>query len=251
MQIENWGRGGEEACLRWRSVTGELDYELSTMNYELSTMSCKRIIFVLGCHRSGTSAVAGLLAGNGVCFGPETGMMATCADNARGYFERPSVMMINNDIMRVHGCGWYDSDVFKCERAVGERYAADMDGVYRKCFAERGEGAIGLKDPRFCFTFEYWRRVYEKYGRIDIVFVVRKREAVVESLKRSRNMTPGHALAFVDQHWRAMYRYANAVERSITVSYDEVVEGRAEGLAEFLGVKEIDFSSIDEELKHY
>src|SRR5262249_1740037 len=63
-------------------------------------------IVVLGMHRSGTSALAGMLHHLGVALGDE--LMPATADNPRGYWEHRDIVAINDRLMTELGRTWHD-----------------------------------------------------------------------------------------------------------------------------------------------
>src|SRR5579862_2834876 len=63
-------------------------------------------IVVLGMHRSGTSALAGMLHGLGVALGPR--LMAATADNPRGYWEHIDVVAVHHQLLAALGGAWND-----------------------------------------------------------------------------------------------------------------------------------------------
>src|SRR5580704_9384403 len=63
-------------------------------------------LVVLGMHRSGTSALTGMLHHLGVALGSR--LMAVTADNPRGYWEHSDIVAIHERLMAALGWGWDD-----------------------------------------------------------------------------------------------------------------------------------------------
>jgi hypothetical protein len=61
---------------------------------------------VLGMHRSGTSALAGMLHHLGVELGDR--LMQASPDNPRGYWEHRDIVAVNHKLMAELGCSWDD-----------------------------------------------------------------------------------------------------------------------------------------------
>ena len=71
-----------------------------------STIENQRAIFVLGMHRSGTSALARVLNLMGVDLG--AGSEAAGKDNQRGFWEHPELNITNENILKSLGSSWQD-----------------------------------------------------------------------------------------------------------------------------------------------
>lgn len=90
-------------------------------------------VVVLGMHRSGTSMLTGLLQGMGLHLGePDDLLRAKEAVNAKGFYERTQVFMINERLMREQSLEWY-SDVYKFDHSIAavRRLESDEHGGLR------------------------------------------------------------------------------------------------------------------------
>src|SRR5580700_7972119 len=63
-------------------------------------------LVVLGMHRSGTSALAGMLHHLGVALGNR--LMPATSDNPRGYWEHAEIVAANERLLASLGWGWDD-----------------------------------------------------------------------------------------------------------------------------------------------
>src|SRR5580700_8927125 len=63
-------------------------------------------LVVLGMHRSGTSALTGMLHHLGVALGSR--LMAATPDNPRGYWEHSDIVAVHERLMTALGWGWDD-----------------------------------------------------------------------------------------------------------------------------------------------
>lgn len=117
-------------------------------------------VFVLGMHRSGTSAVARVLNLMGCYFGAEHEGTRANDENPKGFWERQDVRRLNDAVLRNAGCDWDRVSGFSAEglldeapvyrRAIGD-IVLDMD-AHRPWF---------IKEPRLCLLFPLWRPVLE------------------------------------------------------------------------------------------
>ena len=198
-------------------------------------------LFVLGMHRSGTSALARILNLLGVYFGGENVGIGRNAENPKGFWERRDVRDLNDAILFNAGCDWdcaskLDLSALPAERrARYESLAADvvmnMD-AHRPWF---------VKEPRLCLLFPIWRQVAELPV---CIHVVRNPLAVAQSL-RARNGMPldaGLALWELYQH-RALA--ASAGLPRFCVAYEDLVESPWETTrAIFGGLSQTDVAGL-------
>jgi hypothetical protein len=121
---------------------------------------------IVGVPRSGTSAVAQLLSDAGLSFGdPAHFLDTTVHKHNPNFFEMEWVNQVNNLAVEALG-SLYSEDFLPVESdfadpALDKLRARIVDQVR----AEFGDAPhIGIKDPRFCFTFPLWRELLEGMG---------------------------------------------------------------------------------------
>ena len=118
-------------------------------------------IFILGMHRSGTSAVARVLNLMGAYFGTEGISTGVNEENEKGFWERRDVRDLNDTILHTEGCDW-DAVADFDPSAI----AMESLGVYRSCAAKIVHDLDAhrpwfVKEPRFCVLFPLWRPTLE------------------------------------------------------------------------------------------
>ena len=121
--------------------------------------STRQAILILGMHRSGTSAMAGISCLLGA--GAPAGMMEAALDNPTGFWESLPITALNEAIFRSAGCGWYDSLTFD-STAID---AGSRDDLAAHCAsvltAEFGNApSFVMKDPRFSVLLDLWLPVF-------------------------------------------------------------------------------------------
>ena len=116
-------------------------------------------IFVLGMHRSGTSALARLLNLMGAYFGGENAGTGRNVENRKGFWERRDVRLLNDTILFNSGCDWDRISSLNLDELDGrdalEDAAADIVlnlDAHRPWF---------VKEPRLCVLFPIWRKALE------------------------------------------------------------------------------------------
>ena len=135
---------------------------------------------IVGVPRSGTSAVAQLLSDAGVSFGdPAHFLDTTVHQHNPNFFEMEWVNQVNNLAVEALGSR-YSEDFLPVEAdfadpALDKLRARIVDQVR----AEFGDAPrIGIKDPRFCFTFPLWRPLLEGMGyQVSAVVTLRSEAA--------------------------------------------------------------------------
>jgi hypothetical protein len=134
---------------------------------------------VVGCHRSGTSLVAQLLSGMGVCMLFEDTRQAD-RWNADGYFEDLEFVSLNEALLHLAGGSWL---VPPPAGRIWDVADSLQDVIRSAVDKRRGMHKWGFKDPRTALTVHcLWPFLAEADPHL--VHVVRAREAVVGSLLR-------------------------------------------------------------------
>lgn len=114
-------------------------------------------IFVLGMHRSGTSALARLLNLSGCEFGPPEAVMPPDVDNPLGFWERLDAYELHEWLLGTCGCAW-DRPLAFDPFAIA---ASARDAFRERAVRIRDSFPSGrpwfLKDPRLCLTLPLWR----------------------------------------------------------------------------------------------
>ncbi len=149
----------------------------------------KKLIVVLGMHRSGTSAVMNALASLGADLGDD--LLPAGKDNPKGFFEDKAINDLNIEILSALGQHWFslslvtDSDV---EKLIAAGYLVKA----RQLLQEKMQGldVFGFKDPRVSKLFKFWKRVFADMD-VDVHYVLCLRHplSVAQSLLK-RNKTP-------------------------------------------------------------
>lgn len=118
-------------------------------------------IFVVGMHRSGTSAVARMLNMMGAYFGSEEVSMKVDQANPKGYWERKDVWLMNEKILKSTHSEWYSVNSFSLEK-IPEEALQEFDVQAKNLITGLDTNRPWfVKDPRFCLTFPLWRKHLE------------------------------------------------------------------------------------------
>lgn len=130
------------------------------MPQKQTTSEQRHAVVVLGMHRSGTSALAGVFARVG-CDLPNMIMPAN-EFNPKGFYESMKTYGMNDAILSSAGSSWDDWRAFApgwAETPLAEGFLERGARILRD---EYGSSPLFvLKDPRICRLMPFWTRVFE------------------------------------------------------------------------------------------
>ncbi|MFZ2008260.1 MAG: glycosyltransferase [Stellaceae bacterium] len=209
-------------------------------------------LFVLGMHRSGTSALTGLLHRLGVVLGEH--LLPASEDNPRGYWENADIVAVHERLMASLGWTWDDIRSLPAgfERSEPAREAArDLLALARRDFA--GAALWGLKDPRLCRLAPLWSVLLAAEGvTARFVLAVRHPLDVAASLTARDGIGTARGLLLWLGHLLDAERSTRGARRVI-VHYEELVgergwRGIADEIAQALDVAwpHVDAAVVDE-----
>ena len=192
-----------------------------------------RGVLVLGMHRSGTSAVAGLLDLLGLATCVPDDLITGMAWNPRGHWESRSLSRLNEHLLAQMGRAWWypppadDGNVVDRITVPPAEAAAAFDAVHPT------EPWV-WKDPRTCLTLPYWRRALDR--PLAAVIVFRHPVDVATSLEYRNSLPLPFGVALWERYNRLLLEHAGGMPVLLT-SYDDLVGdpvGWSAGAAGFL-----------------
>ncbi len=179
---------------------------------------------VLGAHRSGTSALTGVIQRLGIDLGdhllpPQPGV------NERGFWEHSDVVALHDRLLQEMGSRWdsihpLTAGAWKSPavKAISEELAAIVK-------REFGNSQLwGLKDPRLCRLLPLWLDILAKFDcEPSFIIIYRNPLEVAESLSRRDQMESPRALNIWLQHMLDAELYTRDYPRTI-ISYNMLLE---------------------------
>lgn len=180
-----------------------------------------RLILILGCHRSGTSLIAGALQ----CFGVELGPRADWRgpDNEKSFNEDQDVLALHESMLKATHQRWYDRKLMPVPITARHNFGILAHGL----LAERLERfpLFAIKEPRMCRLLPLWKPVFAAVGtEVSIIHAVRHPVAVARSLE-ARNAIPlDHALALWLDHVRRAQIDSDPLWPSVVVDYNRFMD---------------------------
>lgn len=206
-------------------------------------MSAPDILFVLGMHRSGTSALTRALSLAGA--GLPDNLLPPCSDNITGYWESKDVVALNDAILNAAGSAWHDDaaisdDWFRSDvlRPLVERALALLNTA-----RAAGGGPLVLKDPRLCRALPFWKRVLSDGSLTAHYVLILRHPAEVFKSFQARGANPQYRGAAIVQqekcdltwlrHVIEAERHTRDCSRSI-ITYDALLQDPGNLLAGIL-----------------
>ena len=157
-------------------------------------------MFVVGPHRSGTSAITGLINALGVPLCQDADLVPAGEGNVAGHWESATLTRRNEQILHLLGAAWDCPPA--ADRELAQRLTADLrTGPARRAFHRAYPTDRWVwKDPRLCVVLPFWRAALS--GHQVAVLVVRHPLEVARSLAARNELTIGHGLAIWERYLR-------------------------------------------------
>lgn len=140
------------------------------------------IILILGMHRSGTSAIAGMLHHGGVYLGDV--FMPPLPENPKGFFEDLRFQGINKQILSSIGKDWDRAPAIHELRQVPRPVMLSIRAMVQE-YAKRNP-VWAWKDPRLCLTFPLWAAAMP-LNDVKLIYAIRHPVSVARSLNVRNN----------------------------------------------------------------
>jgi hypothetical protein len=154
----------------------------------------KKLIVVLGMHRSGTSAITRALQVLGVSLG-ERLLPPVDGNNAKGFFEDNEINALNIEMLAAIESNWFylapieASDVEKLYSSGYFLRAVEL--IKEKIFSTQ---IFAFKDPRVAKLLPFWKEVFE-HCQLNVNYVIALRHplSVVKSLAKRDGFAAEHS----------------------------------------------------------
>lgn len=176
-------------------------------------------LVVLGMHRSGTSALTGLLNLMGVYFGSAEVSTGANDENPKGFWERRDVRNLNDSVLQAIDCDWNRIHKFSLDK-LSSSVVGDFESGARMLLDELQEhDSWVIKDPRLCLLFPLWEKVI---GDCVCVHIYRNPIEVARSLQ-TRNGTPVNVgLALWEKYTREAL-YTSREQKNLFISHNRLM----------------------------
>jgi hypothetical protein len=182
-------------------------------------------VLVIGCHRSGTSAVTGALVALGLQGVDPSDRIETQVSNPE-HAESLSAGLYDEAILARLDAAWDAPPPMASEPVVvDDEELADPAAIMAAAYP--GTGPLVWKDPRACLLLPHWRRLLP--GPLTVVFVWREPLGVARSLHTRDGMPLVDGLALWERYNRSAAAGLQGVD-TFVVEYDHVLQDPAGAL---------------------
>jgi hypothetical protein len=192
---------------------------------ESSAQAAAQVV-VLGMHRSGTSAVTGLLRLLGLWAGEAEDFPPADDHNPAGYWEHRGVWAVNETILHSLGASWSevaDVDLPLRSEELPPRLVERAREVVRELDRHR---AWVAKDPRLCLLFPFWREILADPF---CVLLYREPLPVARSLAARDGFPLSYGIALWEKYTRSALASTRGLPR-VLISHRELMAHPAASL---------------------
>jgi hypothetical protein len=185
-----------------------------------------QVLIVLGMHRSGTSAIAGILTKLGGA-APKT-LYPGDIGNERGYFESVPMMAFHDELLASAGSHWCDWRAFNTAWYSSPLCETYKDRAKTLFEDEFGDAAFAIfKDPRICRFLPFWLDVFAAMNITShVVIPVRSPLEVANSLNKRNNLPLHEGMLLWLRHVLDAEAASRALPRSIVMWREFVSDHR-------------------------
>ncbi|CAA0125404.1 Putative mycofactocin biosynthesis glycosyltransferase MftF [Halioglobus japonicus] len=209
----------------------------------------KNCLFVLGMHRSGTSAFTGILNLLGVNLG--TKMLETQRDNPKGFFENKYVVLANDCILESFNSSWDDPLPLPENWPQKFEESQLVDDVRHFLRTDIPDAELSaLKDPRLCRLLPFWLPLLTTENITPrAVLVIRSPLEIADSLARRNGFSLDKSLVLWMQYMLEAEKNTRHMPRCF-VKFEAVLSTPRETIEhvfDTIGLEKPDFASVDPE----
>jgi hypothetical protein len=216
-------------------------------------------VLVVGMHRSGTSATAGVLSQLGLGAPSGDDLTPATRRNALGHFESKRLTGFNDQLLERLGGSWSAPPPVEPEWRTAEELGPARLEAAALLASTFPDSPFVWKDPRNCVVLPFWTSVIRP--PVAAVFVYRDPVAVARSLRTRNGFGLTHGLALWERYVRAAVTSLDGVP-TLAAEYNRILgdpSAWCAELAHFLaevgvvveaGRYDDAFASLDAGLRH-
>lgn len=197
----------------------------------------KKLIIVLGMHRSGTSVVTQICQRMGAYLGESDELMSATTYNPDGYFENKEICGMNEEILHLCGREWYSLGVSEVDyNSLQILKVMDKLKEYVQKLFEKSD-IVAIKDPRISILLPLWNKLLETLEvEVHYIWVFRNPLEVAESLRKRDGYSTRHGLLLWAYYNLSILKSLKN-KKYLLVNYRNVLENRhvVEELGQLIG----------------
>ena len=190
----------------------------------MAESSTHNLIFVLGMHRSGTSALTRVLNLSGCRL--HSDLTRSNQYNERGYWETLDVQKISDAVLVSAKSSWFDQRPVNLEALSQDQrkaFSEQIKGCLQGLFDQSGGEPGIIKDPRISRMFPLWEAAAREFGaRISTVIMVRNPLEVAESLAYRDKIGIEYSILLWLRHLLDAEKFTQSIPRSF-VQFEQLL----------------------------
>jgi hypothetical protein len=180
-------------------------------------------VFIIGMHRSGTSALGGALEPLGLSAGKTVMPPDAATGNPKGYYENLSVVQFHDRFLTAINSTWMDIEPLRRKRFRGKVTREFREELLPLLEVEFGAQRALIKDPRLCRLIPLWRPLVKGlFPRAHFLLPIRHPVEVAYSLQKRDAMPLQQGLRLWAVHVLEGEWCTRGFRRTFT-TYDELI----------------------------
>lgn len=220
----------------------------------------KKLVPVIGMHRSGTSAITRALVALGVDVGTDL-MPPIPNNNETGFWEDRQINALNREIMGSLGYAWHSLHALPAKAFQIDAVQSLKGKTFRilKTKTERHR-MLAIKDPRLSLLLPFWEPLFGKVtDHIFYVLALRNPLSVAHSLEKRDGFEPLKSYLMWWQHMTSAVEgcvfssvFSGSTTKScLVVNYDYLIANPIEQLQRLATFLKLPFSAETSQIKEF
>ncbi len=211
----------------------------------------KKCILIIGMHRSGTSAIAGLINILGINFGKE--LMPATKHNEKGYFENINIYKINEEILKDIGSSWDNTE----ELPIGWEKNINIQKNKLLNFIEeefKNDEVFAIKDPRLSLLLPIYLEILEKLNISPILILSEREDAeIIKSIEKRDGFDLVKTVNIIKKYKKELEKNIKDLKYPIIkINYNELIKNTkttTNKIAGIIGIKTEATDELDNKIK--
>jgi len=175
------------------------------MNLEESKDKVKKVLLLMGQHRSGSSVFTGMLEIFGAYLGRNIEMSPN-KWNEKGYFENRDLYVINEKLLTLLRSSWDDCSEVNYDAISKEQREEQVKRIKSTIIKDVNNSETGLfvaKDPRISILLPFYLEALKDTNiEVELMFTTRSDREIIDSLERRNKFNRSKTLKLIDKHER-------------------------------------------------
>ncbi len=211
-------------------------------------MSNKKCLIVLGMHRSGTSALAGVLQLLNVNLGKD--LIASEVTNPKGFFENTNIYNANERLLKSLRSSWEAPLLLPENWWLQENLSIHKNSIIELLQTEFKDSKLfGIKDPRMCLLLPFWQQIFREL-RITpyYLIILRNPLEVATSLVRREHFSYEKSLTL----WMNSMLYAERYSRNhprIFIAFEKLLHNPQKTITSISNILSVKFPKSFQEVE--